>query len=151
MLSGTIHGPGGISKFLEDRETGLLEETGRCPEERNQKLQSVSVDIGDVKEVCIMHSALVKGAWKMDEPTCWWRGWDKLPLLASDGHELAAETLGMAGRKESRDETWYGGKTNNVPGSLDIKTALDEAKPKHVAPNWTQPQCTRMANCSPSA
>ena len=34
---------------------------GRCPEERNQKLQSNGVDIGDVKEVCIMyHSALGK-------------------------------------------------------------------------------------------
>ena len=30
-------------------------------------------------------------------------------------------------------ETWYRGKTDDVPASLDIKTAFDEAKPKHVA------------------
>ena len=39
----------------------------------------------------------------------------------------------MARRKESRDETWYSGKTDDVHGSLDIKTAFDEAKPKRVA------------------
>ena len=37
----------------------------------------------------------------------------------------------MGGRKEFRDEAWYGGKTNNVP--LDLKTAFDEAEPKHVS------------------
>ena len=40
---------------MEDRETGLREETGRCSEERDQKLQSNSADIGDVKVVRVMH------------------------------------------------------------------------------------------------
>ena len=62
MLSGTFHG--------SDRETGLLEETGRCPEKRDQKLQSNSADIGDVKVVCILfYSALGQGqgACKMEK------------------------------------------------------------------------------------
>ena len=42
------------SKLVEDRETGLLDETGRCSEERDQKLQSNSADIGDVKVVYIL-------------------------------------------------------------------------------------------------
>ena len=33
----------------------LLAETGRCPEERDQKLQSNSADIGDVEVVCILY------------------------------------------------------------------------------------------------
>ena len=62
VLSGTFHGPDGISKFVEDRETGLLGETGRCTEERDQKLQSNSADIGDVEVVCILYySALGEG------------------------------------------------------------------------------------------
>ena len=55
VLSGTVHGLDGISKLVEDRETGLLEETGRCPEEKEQKLQSNSADIGDVQVVCIVY------------------------------------------------------------------------------------------------
>ena len=61
VLSGTFHGPDGISKFVEDRDIGLLEETGRCPEERDEKLQSNSGDIGDVE---VMHLVLF----------CAWRG-----------------------------------------------------------------------------
>ena len=60
----------------------------------------------------------------MEEPTCRCSGWSKLPTFASDGHELAAQTLGMARRKESRDETWYGGKTNNVPGKLEHQDGI---------------------------
>ena len=36
------------AKFVECCETGLLEEAGCCTEERNQKLQSNSFDIGDI-------------------------------------------------------------------------------------------------------
>ena len=54
----------------------------------------------------------------------------------------------MAGRKEFRDAAWYGGKTNNVP--LDIKTAFDEAKPKHRVQHFGQPQHTRMTDSSPA-
>ena len=49
MFSGTLHGPDGISKFME----GLLEKNGRCPEEGDQKLQGNCADISDV-EVCIL-------------------------------------------------------------------------------------------------
>ena len=68
VFSGTFHGPDGISKFLEDREIGLLEETGRCPEERDQKLQGASADTGDVEAACILYfSALGEGK----EPDNW--------------------------------------------------------------------------------
>ena len=63
----------------------------------------------------------------MKESTCWWSGWDKLPTLTSDGYEFAAKTLLTARRKESRDETWYSGWTDNVHGQYG-----HEAKPKHV-------------------
>ena len=34
---------------------------------------------------------------------------------------LLQKTLGMAGRTESRVETWYGGETNNVLGKLEYQ------------------------------
>ena len=40
---------------MECCETGLLEEAGCCPEERNQKLQSNSVDIGEGYVVCKLY------------------------------------------------------------------------------------------------
>ena len=55
VFSGMCHGPDGISKFVEDREIGPLEETGRCLEERDQKLQGNCVDISDVEVVCILY------------------------------------------------------------------------------------------------
>ena len=57
---------------------------------------------------------------------------DKLPTLASNGDELDTKTLGMARRKESCDETRNVRPTMYM-ASLDIKTAFDEPKPKHVA------------------
>ena len=54
------------------------------------------------------------GARKMEEATYWWIGWNKLPRLASGDAECDTETLGVAGGKESCDETWDGGKTNTV-------------------------------------
>ena len=59
VLPRTFHGLDGISKLVEDGVSGLLEETGRCPEERDQKPQSNCFDIGHVKVVCnLYHSAL---------------------------------------------------------------------------------------------
>ena len=55
VFSGTFHGPDGISTFVEGREIGLLEKTGRCPEERDPKLQGNCADIGDVEVVCILY------------------------------------------------------------------------------------------------
>ena len=111
----------------------FFEETGRCPEKRNRKLHAEQ-HIGDVQVVCILCLlALGDGKKRLKRKIIYMLGSrrDKLPATASDGYELAGKTLGMAGRKEFRDEAWYGGKTNNVP--LDIKTAFDEAKRKHVS------------------
>ena len=55
MFSGTLHGPDGISKFVEDREIGLLEKTRCCPGKRDQKLQGNCADISDVEVVCILY------------------------------------------------------------------------------------------------
>ena len=95
VLSGTFHGPDGISKLVENCETGVSEETGRGTEERNQKLQSNCLDIGDVKVVCILYHLVLgegKGACKMERPTCCRNGWNKLPTLVSVGDEFAAQT-----------------------------------------------------------
>ena len=100
VLSGTFMGLMGFSKFVEDLETGLCEETGRCSKVRDQKLQSNSTDIGDVEVVCILYYSLSgwgKRAWNVEESTCWWGGLDKLPAPTSDGYELTAKALGMTG------------------------------------------------------
>ena len=39
---------------MEDREIGVLEETGRCSEEGDRKLQGDSVDIGDVEVLRVL-------------------------------------------------------------------------------------------------
>ena len=62
VFSGTLRGPDGISKFPEDRKISLSAETGRCPEEGDQKLQGNCADITDVEVVCILYcSSLGKG------------------------------------------------------------------------------------------
>ena len=55
LLSGTIHGLDGISKLVDDRETGLHKETGCCPDEKDQNLPSNCFDIGDVQVVCKLY------------------------------------------------------------------------------------------------
>ena len=55
VFPGTLHGPDGISKFVENREIGPLEETGRCPEEGDQKLQGKCAAISDVEVVCLLY------------------------------------------------------------------------------------------------
>ena len=115
MFPGTFHGHDGVSKLVEGGEVGVLED------QRDQKLQSNSADVGDVEVVCIVHLAAFgerEGARKMEEATHWWIWWDKLPTLASDDDDCDTETLGVAEGKKSRDETWDGGKTNTVFGEL---------------------------------
>ena len=127
VFSKTIHGLDGLTKFVESCETLLLEKAGYCSEERNQKLQSSSFDIGGVKMVCILYPSFSgegKGACKVEESTCWWSGWDKLPTPAGIDDEFTAKTLGMARRKESCDETWYSGKTDIVNGKLGHQDGL---------------------------
>ena len=133
MFSGAISGSDGISKVVEDRETSFFRKLGAAPEKKNRKLHAEQ-HIGDVQVVCILCLlALGEGKKKLKRRIIYRlrSRRDKLPATASDGYELAGKTLGMTGKKEFRDEAWYGGKTNNVP--LDIKTAFDEAKPKHVS------------------
>ena len=56
-----------------------------------------------------------------------WSRREKLPTLASHGDELTTKTLGMAGRKESCDETQNGGKTDDVRGKLGHQEPKDVA------------------------
>ena len=93
----------------------------------NQKLQSNCVDIGDVTVVCILYHPAPgegKGACKMERPTCWRNEWNTLPTLANIGDEFTTKALGMARRKDSRDETWYSGKTDSVLGKLGHQDGL---------------------------
>ena len=138
MLSGTFHGPDGISKFVEDRETGLLGETGRCTEERDQKLQSNSADIGDVEVVCIVYySALGEGK---REP----KNWKNLYVGGMHGircQHFQAMVTNLLQKHWEWQEEWNPALRHGTVvrptmylASLNIKTAFDEAKPpKHVA------------------
>ena len=96
MFPGTFHGHDGVSKLVEGGEAGVL-----CSsDQRDQKLQSNSSDVGDVEVVRILHPVAFgerKGAREMEEATHWWIGWDKLPTLASDDDECDTETLKMVG------------------------------------------------------
>ena len=119
-------------------KTGLLEETGRCPEGRDQKLQSNSADIGDVKVVCIL---LFFCAWRgKKEP----EKWKNLHVGAFNG--ISCQHLQVIVANLLRN-TWDWQEERNPvlrhgtvvrptlhSASLDIRTAFDEAKPpKHVA------------------
>ena len=67
----------GVSELMEGGETGVLEEAGCSRDQRDQKLQSNSSDVGDVEVIRIMHPAAFgerKGARKMEEATHWWIG-----------------------------------------------------------------------------
>ena len=136
VFPGTFHALDGVSKLTEGGEAGVLEEAGCSPDQRDQKLQSNSSDVSDVEVVRIMYPPTLgerKRARKIEEAAHSWTGWDKLPALASDDDEHDTETLGVAGGKKSRDETRVVVRPTMYLASLDIKTAFDEAKPKHVA------------------
>ena len=135
-FSGTFHGTDGISKFVEDRETGLLRETGRCPEERDQKLPSNRADLGDVEVVCILYySAPGEGK----KP----RKLRRLHMGGVNGiscQHLQVLTTNLLQKhwewQEERNPVMKHGtvvRPTMYMASLDIKTAFDEAKPKHVA------------------
>ena len=122
---------------MEDREIGLLEETGRCPEERDQKLQSNSADIGDVEVVCILY--FFERLEKEKEP----EKWKNLHVggvdVISCQHVQVMDTNPLQKhweRQEGRNPMLKHGsavRPTMYLASLDIKTAIDEAKPKHVA------------------
>ena len=134
VFSGTIHGLDGISMFVEDRETGLFEETRRCPEEMDQKLQSNSVDIGDVKVVCILyHSAPGEGEGAQ---------WKNLHVGGVDGiscQHLKVMVTNLLPKhwelQEERNPLMRHGTVERPTmylASLDIKTAFNDSKPMHV-------------------
>ena len=78
-------------------------------------------------------------------------GWKKQPTLESVGHECAAYTLGIARRTRSCDETWYSGKTNNVPVKLGHQEGHRWSKTEACGQDFRWPQYTRMADFSPSS
>ena len=51
---------------------------------------------------------------KLEEITRGIIKWDKLPALATDGHEFVTKTLGMARRKKSHRETRQCDTANDV-------------------------------------
>ena len=133
MFSGTLHAPDGISKFVEDRETGLLEETRRRTKERDQKLQGHSADIGDVEMVRVLYySASGKGK----EP----ENWKNLHIGGVDGISCQLLQVMMTNLlqkhwecQEERTPVLRHGsavRPTMYLASLDIKTAFNEGKPK---------------------
>ena len=99
----------------------FLRKPDTAPKKGINSYRAIAFDIGGVKVVCILYPSFSgegKGVRKVEESTCWWSGWDKLPTPTGIGDEFIAKTLGMARRKESRDETWYSGKIDIVNGKL---------------------------------
>ena len=62
-----------------------------------------------------------------------------VPALTSDGYELTTKALGMAGGKESRVETMYSGKTNNVLGKLGYQDGPRWGETEARVPNFGPP------------
>ena len=75
VFSGTLHGPDGGPKFVEECETGVLAETRRGTKEREQKLQSHRADISVevVRVLCCSSSGKGKRTQKL-ERNCTWEG-----------------------------------------------------------------------------
>ena len=136
MFPRKMSGSDGISKFVEKCETGVLEETGRCPEETNQKLQSNCMDIGDVQVLRIMYPLALRvgsRAWNVEESACWWSGWVSCQHLQVMATNLLQKHWEW---QEERNPVMRHGTVVRPTlhlASLDIKTAFDEAKPRHVA------------------
>ena len=78
-----------------------------------------------------------RGTRKLEETACGKIGWNKLQLStpASDGNKYNSKTLGMARGQNSHVETWQCSvvRSTMYMASMDIKTAFDEARPRHVA------------------
>ena len=119
---------------MERCETRLLEKAGRCAEERDQKLQSNSADIGDAQVVRIMYLLRLE---KEKEAEKW-----KNPHIGGiDGiscqHLQVMVTNLLQKRWERQKEKNPVMRHGTVVrptmylASLDVKTAFDEAKPKH--------------------
>ena len=53
VFSGTLHGSDGISKFVEDRETGLLEELGAEPKKGIRSYKDIALTSVMSKWSCI--------------------------------------------------------------------------------------------------
>ena len=113
VFPGTLHRSDGSSKFMEDCETGVLTKTRRGTKERDQKLQGHCAHIGDVEVVRILfHSVSGK---KEREPDNWMKLYvgGEHGQVAQHSQSVIRPTICLA--------------------SLDIKTAFDEARPRHVA------------------
>ena len=122
---------------MEDREIGLLEETGRCSEERDQKLQSNSADIGDVDVVCILYyCALGDGKKSLkSRRICMFGGLDG---ISCQHLQVMVTNLPQKKRewKEERNPVLRHGtvvRRTMYVASLDIKTAFGSVCTVYVA------------------
>ena len=100
----------------------FLRKPGRCPEERNQQLQSNSVDIGDLQVVCILYPSALgerKRAWILESLHVGGVDGISCQQFTSDGDEFTTKTLEMAGGKESRLEPWQCREANSKLGHQD--------------------------------
>ena len=101
--------------------------------ERDPKLQGHCAHIGDVEVVRVLYycaSGKRKGTWALEEIT---RGMHQLPALASDDCNLLQKHWEW---QEERAPMMNHGSVIRPTlclASLDIKTAFDEARPRHVA------------------
>ena len=134
MFSGTFHGPDGISKFVEDRETGLLEETGRCPEGiKSYRAIALTSVMSKWYASCIILRLK-----REKEP----EKWKNLHVDGVDGiscQHLQVMVTNLLQKhwewQEERNPVLRHGTVVRPMylASLDIKRALDDAKTKHVA------------------
>ena len=70
-----------------------------------------------------------------------------MPTSTAIDDESIAITLGMARGKESRDEPWYSGRADNVPGELRHQDCFRWGETEARGQDPGGPQHTRVADC----
>ena len=132
----TFSGSDGVSKFMEDRETDLLEETRRCPRKGIRSYRAIALTSVMSKWYASCISLRLE---KEKEP----EKWKNLHVGGADGISCQHLQVMMT---NVRQKHWEWQEERNPVkkhgtvvrptmylASLEIKTAFDEAQPEHVA------------------
>ena len=101
------------------------------PKKGDQKQEGYCAHMSVFEVVHVLCHSLLgarEGTRNLEETACGRLEWKKLPTPASNGNKFTTKALGMAGRQNTMLR--HG---SVVRPTMDIKTAFDEARPRHVA------------------
>ena len=137
---------------MEDCETGVLTSTRRRTKERDYKPQGHRFDVGGVEVVRILHCS---SSGKEKQP----ESWKKLHVGGIEGISQPLQV--MMTKLLQKHWEWQEDRTAMLrhgsivrstmyAASLDIKTAFDEARPRHVA-KLVESHNTQKINFGPPA